>query len=284
MTIDPSGRSPLVGAFLCTVLLGLGGAVASCGGNVNHGAASDAGSDVSTLDGASADSAPLSFIAFDDVPSGGDFIATFLPPSTLPGNCPPPPIAHGACTVYPPCSLPSPDAGLADAGWAHYTNAGTLTITGTTSAVMSVTPGSDGTYEAMTSGPLFLPGAKLGVAASGADFPGFPEQTVRAPMGIALVSPRLPYTISTSADLAVAWTGGELGAQVILAFEAGAGLINCWFDAAAGQGTVPAVALDGLSGNGSILFGQHFSTEFAAGGHRVQLTALNDTTAPATFQ
>jgi hypothetical protein len=73
--------------------------------------------------------------------------------------------------------------------------------------------------------------------------------------------------------LAVAWTGGESGAQAFLAFQTfgnAARVISCTFDAAAGQGEVS--------------FSQQFSTQFTAGGYPVQLTAVSSDQASATFQ
>jgi len=272
--------SLLAGRLGSAVLL-LGGV--ACGETVDHGTSpGDAGADMGAPDSAGSDSVAPSYVSFTNNPAGGYFAAEFSYPSE---PCPQPtPYGDGACVVRQACTRNAYDGGPIVQS-APFANAGTLTITGTTSGTTPVTRSIEGSYGAKNAGPIFVPGATLGVAASGAVFPAFARQTITGPAIITLVAPQQPYAISTTADLAVAWTGGEPGAQVIFQVGgSGPGEVDCTFDASVGHGTVPAAALRTLSGMGWIGFGQLASTTFTAGGYPVQLTALTDTEVSATFQ
>jgi hypothetical protein len=157
-----------------------------------------------------------------------------------------------------------------------------------------VSPATDNTYQYTgTSGVTeFTAGQTLTVSASGATVPAFGPESVTAPAMIALTSPAATgsgaYTITTSADLAVSWTAGQAGAQIL--FEgvnsSGTSYFTCTWDASVGSGTVPHAVMTGLAGQtgGFLAYGQSTMTTFSAGAYSISLYALPYGGGTATFQ
>jgi hypothetical protein len=145
----------------------------------------------------------------------------------------------------------------------------------------------------MTGGTLFTAGQTLTVSASGATVPGFGASVV-APAVVALTAPASSasgFTITTSSNLAVAWTGGQSGAQMLLEgvvlpnSSPGYNYFVCTWDAAAGKATVPSAMMTGLAGqSGYLVYGQSTTTNFTAGGYAIGLSALPYTGGSATFK
>jgi hypothetical protein len=98
------------------------------------------------------------------------------------------------------------------------------------------------------------------------------------------------YTISTKADLAVRWTGGQAPAQLLIEGAGSDGGVGSYFlcewDATLGTGTVPASILAGLAGQsgGFLIYGQMTSTSIEAGAFPVSISALQYSGGTATYQ
>jgi hypothetical protein len=209
-----------------------------------------------------------------------DFFASFL--SGAATSCTPT-TTSGSCSFYTNCTSTTP-AGV---------SAGTLTISGgNLGAGVAVMPGASNQYTYTASSSMFSAGQTLTVSASGATVPAFGPESVAAPALAVLTSPAASggaYTITTSADLAVAWTGGQAGAQLILEGTTTGtpqSYFTCTWDGALGQGTVPHAVLAGLAGqaNGYLIYGQFTTTSFTSGGYSISESALPFTGGTATFQ
>jgi hypothetical protein len=163
-----------------------------------------------------------------------------------------------SCTVETTLS-PVPSAGGTEV------SAGTITVTGA-GAPIALTPmtgtlndgGSAVGYtpalnNQLDGGNVSLGGA-LAIVGSGATVPAF-STTVAVPGSVTLTQPELvdasTFTISRSADLPLAWTGG--GPAGTLSFEVEqiasttVTIVVCTFPENAGSGVVPAAALSYLT-------------------------------------
>ena len=180
------------------------------------------------------------------------FNAEFYPSPT--SSCSPT-VTSGACAFYSGCTSTSPAA----------VSAGTLTISGgNLGSGIAVMPDSTNAYNYTAASAMFSAGQTLTVSASGGTVPAFGPESVVAPPAPVLTAPASnggSYTIPTSSDLTVTWTGGQAGAQVLVeGTNTGTpqDYFSCIWDGAAGQGTVPRAVLAGLAGtsNGYIIWGQ----------------------------
>ena len=188
-------------------------------------------------------------------------------------------MSSGGCDFYPSCTSTGGTA----------VSAGTLTISGgTLAAPVMVAPSAD-TYS-YTASTLFSAGQTLVVSASGATVPSFGPDSVVAPGLPVLTAPAASagaYTIATTADLTVTWTGGESGD---LFFIEGVDTSNAYFvcewDASLGSGTVPQAVLAGLAGqsNAFLAYAQFATTTFTVGGYSISESALPYSGGTATFQ
>jgi hypothetical protein len=140
-----------------------------------------------------------------------------------------------------------------DAG-APYVSAGSMTLAGgKLSSALPFDAANDGTYVIDDTRLDLDPAETATVTASGAQVPAF-MQSVVAPPALVLTKPKPDssgtYQISTSADLAVTWTGGQAGNTATLTgYTAGTTYsFVCTWDASVGQGTVPAAILTQLAG------------------------------------
>ena len=221
------------------------------------------------------DGGVVSSLAFENTPDlGGVFSGGFLKTSQQANDgCQKTDL--GSCFTYV-CPSQTPPSGLASAG--------TLTLS-MGNYTLSVQQDTSSFY--FKDGFTFSPGALLGVSASGAEVPAFPTQTISSPGPIAIDE---PATISTAQDYVVTWSGGEVGAQVFVDGEGeknnGSNAAGCYFDAAAGTGTIPQAALAALKGvaNGQLYFGQQRKTSFTAGSFAIDLLAIQSDTFFVTFQ
>jgi hypothetical protein len=183
----------------------------------------------------------------------------------------------GACSYYACANAPTP-AGI---------SAGTLTLYGGSFGTgVSLPPeaGNPGQYTYSTAGASFSEGQVLTVSSTGGIVPAFAfgPLMVSAPYVATLTSPAATggvYTITTSADLAVAWTGGVAPAQMIVegtGTDAGANsYFLCQWDATLGSGTVPAQVLTQLAGQtGFLVYGQLTTTNLQDDGYAISLAAL----------
>lgn len=178
----------------------------------------------------------------------------------------------GACTGYVCTSLV--DAGV------PYVSAGTLTLSGgKLASPLTFATSSEGTY-AIDDIKLDLdPGETMTVSASGATVPSF-SQSLVAPPALVLTKPSPgsggQYSIATSAELSVAWSGGQAGDSVYLQGYSGgsAYYFECTWDATAGQGTVPKALLTPLAGvgTGALEWLQNATTKFDAGAYSITAT------------
>jgi hypothetical protein len=104
---------------------------------------------------------------------------------------------------------------------------------------------------------LWSGGETLAVSAAGGVAPAF-DLSMKAPAQIVLTAPVLtgtPLVIARGADMSVTWTGGTAGTLFVIELAATdpdhAYIIECTFDAAAGNGTIPAAAFtDTPTGDG----------------------------------
>lgn len=174
-------------------------------------------------------------------------------------------------------------------------SAGTVTVTGATSPI-SMTPTSPGIYGTGELGsPLFATGDTLVLAATGGAIPAFSNVQVVAPAGVVVTAPvevANSYMIDTTADLALAWTGGETGVQVYFTFQ-GSDSNNkpidvfVSFDSTLHAGTVPKGMLSQLVGlaDGVLLAQTNRITQFDDGTvTSINFFASSDYTGNAVFQ
>jgi hypothetical protein len=174
-------------------------------------------------------------------------------------------------------------------------NAGTLTISGGSIPPGTTLPPSF-TYSKSTNASWFAAGQTLTVSGSGDKVPAFGPRSVVAAPFVTLTAPQVSggmATISTSADLAVSWTGGQSGAVMTLSFAAlvpdgQSPTLACAWDASLGHATVPKAALGQLTGPGtpwvSMKWGQTQVTTFMAGDYSVEESATLYSQASVTFQ
>jgi hypothetical protein len=172
--------------------------------------------------------------------------------SFYPGPLPvsPCPLLVGMCTDSTTCTQP--------VNTGPFVSAGTLTMTGGAfSDAGTVIPmNGGGTYTYTSKTFLFAPGDMLTAAASGGVFPAFGPFTIQAPPTITITSPASSagvYTIPTSGDLTVQWSGGVTGGLLALQLfgtppDGGLAGIGCLFDGAAGHGVIPGSMLLTLRG------------------------------------
>ena len=131
---------------------------------------------------------------------------------------------YGSCVVSPP---PCSDAGTSSSS-VEYASAGVLTLNGISTGSTTVPPYDDPSYgyDYAVPGSLFSAGAAITVSASGSVVPPFTSPRVTGPATVTLTAPRpasgsdgTTFPIPPGVDLALAWTGGEPGAQVGISFE-----------------------------------------------------------------
>jgi hypothetical protein len=190
----------------------------------------------------------------------------------------------GLCAYYSGCTNTTQNG----------VSAGTLTVSGPwLNPSVTITPMSGtNAYQYFSSSPGFTAGQTLTVSASGATVPPFGPVSVVAPQLTQLVQP--PVTtdggttiIPTTADLPVAWTGGQAGTTMI--FEAvsnnSADYTVCSWNGSDGKDIVPVAVLKPLSGqSGYLFYGQYNMTSFSAGPFAVTLGALPYTGSAVSFQ
>ncbi len=285
----------------------------ACSSSSKGNAPSDAGSERSVADAgdeAEAAAGGVGVVSITDVVDGGGTLYAAFSESTprLPDGCS---IADaGACSVETcirpdagaPADAGAPDTGSAeaaagDASFQPAPNPGTLTVSGGLFGTgTGVGPDAFGTYVYEPPAPIFAPGDKLGVSASGAQIPGFPVHTVVAPNTIDLTAPPQSggrITVATTQPLTVSWTGGEPGNHVVVTatalFTSGnVTTTTCVWDASTGTATVPSQALKPLAVanalSSSILWYQVAQSKFSAGTVAVTLSAFVPQASLATFQ
>jgi len=190
----------------------------------------------------------------------------------------------GACAYYA-----CPNGNVTPPG----VSAGTLTISGGSIGTVTVTPDSSNSYQYQASGTLFTAGQMLTVSASGATVPAFGPESIVAPPLLQLQAPSATggtYVVHTASDLAVAWSGGQSGAQIVLEgiVQAGSGYsyFACTWDATAPESAiVPQAMLKGLAGqSGYLFYAQQTMTTFTAGAFPIDLFALPYSGGTANFQ
>lgn len=247
--------------------------------------------------GPATDAAAFAFIELSEVPGGGGtFTAAFYttPRQPVPG-CATEVADGGACAV-----TTCPGHAPTDAGPVTLASAGVLDVTGGAfgDAGVQIGAGNLGSYLYDTTGPMFAAGDVLGVSAAGGTVPAFVEQTVVAPAAITVTMPQPDagaLVIPTSQSLGVTWAGGVTGDHVIFTlnafFASGASASTaCSWDAAIGQGTIPASVLAPLvtgtaqAGGTTAVWYQQAQTSFAAGRWAVTLLADIHGGSLATFQ
>lgn len=189
----------------------------------------------------------------------------------------------GACTYYSCTGSDQPGV-----------RAGTIEVSGVWPTPTTVDLRCDtNSYEYAASSPGFAAGQTLTVSASGANVPAFGPQGVVAPPLALLTSPAFDAgmtSVSTSADLPIAWTGGQAGATMLLKVASNTSpstfsYTSCSWDASAGQGTIPAVVLKPFSGtNQQMSYGQYRSTAFSSGAYSISLSAMQYTGGIVSFQ
>lgn len=126
--------------------------------------------------------------------------------------------------------------------------AGTLRLRGGTIAGDVLVAPDAANYYATDLGGLytFRAGDAFTVTGSGADVAPF-SVGVTMPGALALTQPDLSAALSTTSDVAIAWTGGEPDASVIVEVIDDT-QTTCTFDASAGQGTIPRAAIAAFAG------------------------------------
>jgi hypothetical protein len=166
-------------------------------------------------------------------------------------------------------------------------------------------PAASGAYDGVhTAQRLWtMPNAALTLSATGADISPFGE-TFCGPASLTVTAPAQPpgptLTIDRAMDLAFAWTAGMVGqVEFVVNDDTAAPAptleLRCFFDAPAGQGTIPKAALGQVSAGmhtvGSYLWVRKIG--IGADGVCVELTGIttNQSSAgtapfngPATFQ
>ena len=161
--------------------------------------------------------------------------------------------AGGSCKLFN-CNVGE------DAGNVPTYSAGDITLTGgkLSSPVVIHYDSDAGVYgSALTSAP-FGTGDTLTVSAAGADVAAFTGTTGKGPSEITLTAPTgtgtagfQDYSIDTSKDLTVTWTGAAAGTQVAVTLsntddpDTNLALI-CTFDGPGGTGTIPAASMTAL--------------------------------------
>ncbi|HEX3345439.1 MAG TPA: hypothetical protein VHS09_12735 [Polyangiaceae bacterium] len=237
--------------------------------------------------GSAADAPDFAFIELSEVPvGGGTFTAAFYTaPRQPPPGCTAEVVDGGGCAV-----TTCPGHAPTDAGVVTLASAGALDVTGGAFGDAGIQVGADnlGSYLYNTTGPMFSPGDVLGVSAAGGTVPPFPVQSLTAPAAITLTAPQAGdaglLVVPTAQSLAVTWTGGVTGDRVVFTLNAflasGASASTaCSWDAAAGQGTIPASALAPLvagtaqPGGSTALWYQLAQTTFDAGRWAVTMQA-----------
>ena len=277
--------------------------VCACGGRLTDGAdaattddgsavdaTSDAGhdgSDGGVTDAMSFDGAFLGFASFssDDVAGGAGFDAVFYSTIDKANAYCPIILDAGHCklSVCPQAFTPGADV-----------TAGTLTITGASLPTSGTAVDPDWQSFYSQSIDTLDTGDVMGVSAMGAQVPAFGAHTVVVPAPVALTSPTPPYVVSTSHDLNVTWSGGEVGAVVHVTVQTDAVTtdagsvyyeVDCGFDATTASGVVPGTLLSELVGSGGVLFWtQERDVAFAAGAFPIELSAVRIAYAQAAFQ
>jgi hypothetical protein len=175
--------------------------------------------------------------------------------------------------------------------------AGTLTISGGTLGSVAVTTDrKEGyAYEWSAGTASFGPGEGVTIAGSGSSaVPAFGAETLLAPDAVELTAPAAnakgSFSVSTSAALRVAWSGGTDGyAMTFSAQASGPGTavsLYCDWEAADGEDKVPADQMAAFAGttDGSLTWGEQSAKEFGAGAYEVQQVAAIYGSGPATFK
>lgn len=177
---------------------------------------------------------------------------------------------------------------------AQATSAGTLTVSGgEIDGGLAVMPGMGDIYSfgndpaanPPSAETLFQPGDTLTLSASGGVVPAFTAPPLLVPQSGTLVAPQPGpegyYTVSTSQDLMVQWSGGEAGAQFALqGGNAGPTYTSflCVWDATLGHGVVPQSMLapfkQGGGINGELIWYQRRFVTVTAGGFTIQESVL----------
>ncbi len=195
--------------------------------------------------------------------------------------------ASGACQV-----ATCPYSGTSPMG----VPAGTLTIGGGRIGKTRIPTNKfqDYVYSFLQVGSAFSPGDTLTLSGAGAKVPSFAAQSLVAPGAITLTAPlpgpRGHYTVTTTAPLALTWTGGTAGNTVFIegvAYGATSETsFDCSWDATLGAGSVPKSMLAALAGQpGEISWGQQGApVMFDAGKYAVYYLADVVGSAPAIFE
>jgi hypothetical protein len=261
------------------------GAGSSSGSSSGSGSSGGSGASDGAVDGSAS---TVGFVQFTQCIAGFcaaspifHFTAAFFDSPRSPSGCTV--TTSGTCSAF---SCP------ADAGGGGAVSAGTIHISGgNLGAGQSVTPGADGTYAFTANAAEYSAGQTLAVSASGAVAPAFGPQSISAPSLIDLVAPAADdggtYTIATSSDLTVAWTGGQSGDLVLVeaADPTWLNYFSCSWDASAGQGTIPRTVLSVLAGrSGDIVWLQESVTAFQAGSYSIAAATGMYGAAAASFQ
>jgi hypothetical protein len=262
------------------------GSSSSSGGS---GSSSGASGSSSSSSGGSTSGPGTGTVYFEQCTGGGsfcesatfDFFAAFGPDSSGNQGCTV--TTSGACSAYECTGGQSTPPGV---------SAGVLAISGgSIPKGVTVSPDSSNNYEYEDTGTIFAAGLALTVSASGGTVPAFGPVSVVAPPFLPLLSPvgdAGTYTISTSADLDVAWSGSTSGSQVIFegAINDGSRYFTCLWDASAGKAVVPQSMLAPLANEGSayILYGEYTQTSVQAGAYSVTVAALPYSGGTADFQ
>jgi len=189
----------------------------------------------------------------------------------------------GSCLGY--VCTPVVDAG------APYESAGTLSLAGgKLASPLDFATSDEATYALDDTHLDVSAGQTLTVTASGGTVPAF-TQSIVAPAGIDLTKPNVGSgtgSTSTSADLVVAWSGGQSGDTVLFEGLSGgsAYYFACTWDATVGTGTVPKAILAELAGQQSaeIEWLEGTTKTFDAGGYAITLTAYVGGAESVTFE
>jgi hypothetical protein len=171
-------------------------------------------------------------------------------------------------------------------------DAGKLTIAGGSIPASAMVSDFAGIYSSSAAGTAMSAGQTVTVAATGGMVPAFGPEAVTAPSMITLLAPLGadggPPGIARNADLAVSWSSGQSGAQVVLTLGVDAdplSSIACTWDAPLGQGTVPQALLSRLTqGAGSLTYGAQTSRTFAAGPYTITESAAVTSGAAVSFR
>ena len=174
----------------------------------------------------------------------------------------------GSCT-FSNCAPPAGDTTVYSAG--------DITIAGGSLEAPVSLSFATGAYTGYPYGSFpkggYASGDMLSITATGADVAAFSGTTAHAPGTVALVTPTMTraasgdatqgrmggYTFDTSRDLAIAWTGGTAGSEVVVVVSnlddaAHPASLVCTVDATSGVTSVPASLLGGLGSPSSGFF------------------------------